>query len=984
MLAVLRAPLHIPGTVSVSLSPLATELAGRYRLERELGRGGMATVYLAVDLRQDRRVALKLLHAELAATLGPERFLREVQLAARLQHPHILPVFDSGSAAGQLWFSMPCVEGESLRDRIRRETQLPVDDSLRIVRQVALALDYAHRQGVVHRDIKPDNILLDAGGALVADVGIAKALDAAGGEKLTETGLSLGTPAYMSPEQATASRVDARSDVYSLGCVLYEMLAGEPPFRGATPRAIMARHAIDPVPSIRTARPTVPPYVEQAVNRALAKVPADRFAGAGDFAAALDPSAATAASVVPRVRSRARAWRGIAAGAALAGLAAAAALRWWPVTTPAAGAGLLAVVPFRVAGTDSSLAYLPEGMRDLGAARLGGETGPPAVDPRRVMRVWNERAEGRADLPEAEAIDLARRLGAGRLVTGNIVGTSDRLVLSASVMDLATGRVLQQATVDGLHDSLPYLVDRLAGQLLALEAGVQSQRLTGLTSASLPALRAYLTGRSAARAGRWADAIAAFDRALKTDSGFALAGLDLASASSWLDGSETERGMALAWHARDRLSWRDSTVLEAVAAGRLAKLEEAARKVPDSPEAWFQLGDKYYHEGALYGLTDADARSLDAFRRSLVLDTANLTNPNAEPLEHFAELGLAAGDSVTVLRLISLALAQDSTGESADEHRLALLRASGDTAGVARWYARLDRSSLRTLFSLIWYSQHRGEDVAAAQRAVEIASRRELDAGDAGHLRLLAHDLALNRGRPAEAVSSSLRTGFHPGDSLRSLIDDAMYWGGDTLAAARAAGEIAKGVAGPPPAADSILHAYYYDVCTLEQWRLAHGASREAPGAIARLRAAARVPGIRFPEEHERCADLLDAWYATATRRPDARSRLARVDSLQVREPVGVTASPITASNLLVTRLWEEQGDWARAEAAARRRYKGLNPRFLSTHLREEGRAAALAGHRDAAIRAYQHYLALRYDPEPAARAEVEQVRGDLSVLLGE
>jgi hypothetical protein len=253
-----------------------------------------------------------------------------------------------------------------------------------------------------------------------------------------------------------------------------------------------------------------------------------------------------------------------------------------------------------------------------------------------------------------------------------------------------------------------------------------------------------------------------------------------------------------------------------------------------------------------------------------------------------------------------------------------------------------------------------------------------------GFLRLLEHDLALNRGRPEEAGRARLGS-YHPRDSVRGLIDDALYWGGDTSLASEAARRTAAVVAAPaPPMTDSTLHAYYYDVCTLEQWRLAQKHSATAPAAIARLRAAARIPGILFPEEHERCADLLDAWYATATRRPDALGRLARVDSLQAQSPVGITSSPITASNLLVTQLWEQHGEWARAEAAAGRRYKGLNPRFLSTHLREEGRAASLAGHPNAAIKAYQHYLALRYDPEPSVRPEVDQVQSELAGLLGE
>jgi tRNA A-37 threonylcarbamoyl transferase component Bud32/tetratricopeptide (TPR) repeat protein len=962
-------------------------------LERELGHGGMATVYLARDLVHDRQVALKALHPDLAATLGPERFLREVSLVGRLQHPHVLPVFESGSAAGQLWYSMPYIEGESLRARLRRETQLSLEDSLRITRQVALALDYAHQQGIVHRDIKPDNILLREEQALVADFGIAKALDAAGGEKLTETGLSLGTPAYMSPEQATASRVDARTDVYSLGCVLYEMLTGDPPFSGTTARSIMARHAVDPVPAIRTARPTVPPNVEQAVVRALAKIPADRFPTAGEFAAALDDPGSLTALASARAARPGR-WRlGLVGGPLAIAIAGVIAVRaWWrPVVAP--DTSLVAVVPFRIASADSSLEYLHEGMVDLLATKLNGEAGPRSVDPRAVMRAWNDRTEGRTDLPDGEALRLASAMKAGRLLTGSVIGTSERVVLSASVLDVATGRVRQQATVDGVHDSLPYLVDRLAVQLLALGAGVQSQRLTTLTTASLPALRAYLTGRSAARAGRWAEAIEHFDQAVKADTAFALAGIGLASASSWLSGSETQRGLRLAWAARDRLSWRDRTLLEALLKDDLKALEEVVAKIPDSPEAWYQLGDRYYHNGALHGVTDADARALDAFQRALALDTATVTNPNAEPLMHYADLALAAGDSATVRTLLAAALAQDSTGEFAPGQRLSLARARGDTAAIARWYARLDEANAQTLVGAVWEGQASGDHVEEAQRAVEIMrrraaqkreSRKPVPGGTTGLLVILAHDLALNRGRPAEARRFQGGS-FHPRDSVRGSIDDALYWGGDTLVASEAARQTAAVVAGSPPRSDDpVLHAYYYDVCVLEQWRLAHGATNTALAAVARLRKAARIPAIQFPEEHERCADLLEAWYATASRRPEAPARLARVDSLQEAYPVGITASPITASNLLVARLWQEQGDWGRAEAAARRRYKGLNPKFLSTHLREEGRAAALAGHRDAAIRAYQHYLALRYDPEPSVEPEVEQVRSELAALVGE
>ena len=269
-------------------SRLAAQLADRYRIERQLGQGGMATVYLAHDLKHDRPVAVKVLRPELAAIIGAERFLAEIKTTANLQHPHILPLHDSGTVDGTVFYVMPMIEGESLRERLTREKQLPVADAVRIATEVASALDYAHRRGVIHRDIKPDNILLQDGQALVADFGIALAATSAGGTRMTETGMSLGTPQYMSPEQAMGERtLDARTDVYALGCVLYEMLTGEPPFTGPTAQAIVAKvMTAEPVPPAQVRR-SVPPEVDEAVLTALEKLPADRWSGAGEFAAAL-------------------------------------------------------------------------------------------------------------------------------------------------------------------------------------------------------------------------------------------------------------------------------------------------------------------------------------------------------------------------------------------------------------------------------------------------------------------------------------------------------------------------------------------------------------------------------------------------------------------------------------------------------------------------------------------------------------------------
>ena len=355
---------------------LAAALADRYRIERELGAGGMATVYLAHDIKHDRKVAIKVLRPELGAVLGGERFVNEIRTTANLQHPNLLPLFDSGEADGLLFYVMPYVEGQTLRQRLDSERQLPVDETMRLVSLLAGALDFAHARGVVHRDLKPENILLQAGQPIIADFGITLAVAQAGGERVTETGLSLGTPHYMSPEQAAGTHtVDARSDQYALGAATYEMLTGEPPHTGPTTPAIVARLMTERPRDVRATRPAVPAGVDVAVLRALEKSPADRFASCGAFADALaagvrDTDAMSGVTPDRTTQPRASTGRRVGAIGVLVTLAvlvtAGVVLTRREPTGVAAGTTerSLAVLPFTSVGGDTANSYFAAGIAD--------------------------------------------------------------------------------------------------------------------------------------------------------------------------------------------------------------------------------------------------------------------------------------------------------------------------------------------------------------------------------------------------------------------------------------------------------------------------------------------------------------------------------------------------------------------------------------------------------------------------------------------
>jgi eukaryotic-like serine/threonine-protein kinase len=608
-------------------------LVGRYDLDREIGRGGMAVVYLARDLRHDRAVAIKVLRDEVAAALGAERFLREIQIAAKLQHPHILPVYDSGAAGEALYYVMPYVEGESLRQRLDREGQLAVEDALVIARQVASALAYAHDHDILHRDIKPENILLAHGQAVVADFGIARAIRAAGGDRLTQTGLVVGTPLYMSPEQATGGEaLDGRSDQYSLGCVLYEMLAGHPPFLGRTPQEILARHTIDPVPALRTARATVPAAVERALDRALAKTPADRYATAHQFAEALD---ARVSAVVAPASGRSRGARAaLASGVALVVLAAGLAVwRSWRHTrrapaTAAAYAASVAVLPFETFGAPQD-AYFSDGMTDEIITQLAQI---------RELKVISRTSVVALKGSTLTLSRIADTLGVDHVLEGSVRRAGGRVRVTAQLIAAKTDAHLWARTYERDLTDVFRVQEEIAGDVSrALLETVEGLRPRGPGSrTALPAAYdAYLRGtywRQRRTREALLRAVPAFDTALAIDSAYAPAYAGLSSALTlfvnyqYSGGPEPVASLARAIVLADRAVALDAGLAEGFAARGFAfvtwgvvpdsAVQDLARAVALRPNSGEAHG---FYSGAL-GDAGHDAESLAEAQTATELD----------------------------------------------------------------------------------------------------------------------------------------------------------------------------------------------------------------------------------------------------------------------------------------------------------------------------------------------------------------------------
>ncbi len=524
------------------LEQLNAALSDRYRLDGELGEGGMATVYVAHDLRHDRQVALKVLKPELAAALGAQRFLKEIQVTANLQHAHILPLYDSGNADGALFYVMPLVRGESLRDRLAREKLLPVDETIRIMRQVAGALDYAHRQGIVHRDIKPENILLQDGEALVADFGIALALAEAGGDRLTGTGLSIGTVQYMSPEQASGERdIDARTDVYALGAVTYEMLAGEPPVTGPNARAIVAKLMTERPTSLRVVRDVVPRALDDIVMRALAKAPTDRFQSARAFGDALTASEVSGthdavSSAGHRGRTITLAVVGAVVvlgvvGAYMAGAIGGARRSSSRGDAPAVIRSI-AVLPLDNYSGDSTQDYFAEGMTDELTTALATISQLRVTSRGSAMQFQGKH---RPSTPE-----IAKTLNVDAVVEGSVARSGDKVRITAQLIDARTDRHLWAKSFDGNSKDVLALQAELASAI-AREIDVrlterEQSRLATAPSVDPESHDAYLKGRyffNRPSDENLHKAIVQFEEAVKRSPAFAAAYSGLSDAYLW-------------------------------------------------------------------------------------------------------------------------------------------------------------------------------------------------------------------------------------------------------------------------------------------------------------------------------------------------------------------------------------------------------------------------------------------------------------------
>ncbi|MES2176560.1 MAG: serine/threonine-protein kinase [Gemmatimonadota bacterium] len=980
---------------------LQEALGDAYAIERELGGGGMSRVFVARERALDRLVVVKVLPHELAAGLNNERFRREIQLVAGLQHPHIVPVLAAGEAAGAPYYTMPYIEGESLRARQAKGAMLPLGDAVHLLHDVIDALAYAHERGLVHRDIKPDNILLSGAHAVVTDFGVAKALSAANAafrhvdSSGTGVGMAVGTPAYMAPEQAAGDPdTDHRADIYAWGLVAYELLAGAPPFGQRPSHEMLAAHIAELPQPLSAKNPDVPPSLAELVMRCLEKRPSDRPQTAREAREALErvstPGGGTPvmrARWVRRPRSR------LALSLAAVALIVATAYAFRPGALRLDD-NQVAVLPFRLASNDPAVRYLREGMLDLLAAKLTGEGGPRSTDPRTLLSAFRRSAgSDTADLSREQALELAERLGAGQLLIGDVSGGPQKLTLTASLIQVRDGRAAPPRSVSGPSDSLSSMIDRLASELLAYRAG-EGERIGAFGGVPLPALRAYLDGTARYRRARFNASAKDFRRAIELDSTFALAGLGLAAAAGWVgDPSDRLAGLTVAWRHRDRLSPRDQALLLATAGrnfpgvpvwAELIKAKERyAALVPDRADAQFELGDGLFHFGAAAGIPDALARAAEAFNRAIALDSSF-----SPAIEHLVIIELQRKDTARVRTLGTLYLAADSSSENRDGIRWMMAVARGDSAEAHRIAARGDSLTPMAAATISEAPFIIGREIQSAQSFFDMQLGRGPHAAPSARDLMGRHDIAMNRGRPVRGrvLLDSVHAMF-PAPTYDDFerVRDALFWDGDTTGTATAVASLRQRAAlgGPVPGTNKRGKdpVYFGDLCLAEIWSLSQGDTTGARRVAGIMRAGVDVRDTLSNAQFRiGCAHVLHAQLAVMQKRSDARALTDSLDEFLRGVPLGPIQS---MGNLVAARLYERLGDSRAALFAVRRRevfYGRLS--FLSTYLRDEARLAEKTGDMAGASEALRQYLSLRSDPEPPLARDAAEAR-DAYARLG-
>jgi eukaryotic-like serine/threonine-protein kinase len=665
---------------------LRDALADRYTVERELGHGGMATVYLAHDLKHDRKVAIKVLRPELAAVLGAERFLAEIRVTANLQHPNLLPLFDSGAADSFLYYVMPYVEGETLRTRLERERQLPVHETVRLVTLLGNALAYAHAHGVIHRDLKPENILLQSGQPVIADFGIALAVAQAGGPRVTETGLSLGTPHYMSPEQAAAEReIDARSDQYALAAVTYEMLSGEPPHTGPTAQAVIARLMTEPVRSLRTTRPGVPVEVDRAVARGLAKSPADRFGSMAEFVAALTSPADQAPG---GSRRRAPRWLLLPAAVLAIALAVFAISRLRgagraEAAAPGDNLRVVAVLPFRNLSRDTAQQYFSAGMTEEIATELSRVA---------ALRVLSRAATAQYDTVGDRLKRMSRELGVGSVVDGSVRLAGDRVRIAVELTNVRTGQSLWSDQYDRQLSDLFAVQDDVAHKVTAaLQATLtpaEAKRVAHAPTSNMAAYQLYLRALDLNPILRTENLSGGelLGQAIRLDSGFAAAYAQLA------------RNQMFRSVAGER-AYTDSGFIAA---------RKAVALDPELADGWFALADL---QSVVLKLSDA--------RRSY-LKALELNPSHGGAMADLANVYVALGRYDEALDW-SLRNQQLNPNQTHAPYHVAIgLMPLDDDSATGRFLLAAERqfpAELRIQGLLAWLDLRRGFNRAALERA---------------------------------------------------------------------------------------------------------------------------------------------------------------------------------------------------------------------------------------------------------------------------